>query len=204
VDWDDRRRELFGDPYLVWHDGPDFGAVVAAARADPAGLARDLASGVREGDAVAAQTYGVLHGHGLLPDDAVTVLRATSATAQGTLRVRLAESLFLITGNPAWADPIVEVLRAGSFWGERIDAALALHRFGPAPALVTALAQAMADEEYLVRYHAASTLLRWAGVATDASDDPATFEAIRQDARPADHRAAADRLASLIGRGPVP
>lgn len=198
VEWADRRRELFGDPYLVWHDGPEFTAVVAAARADPAGLARDLAAGVRLGDPVAAQAYGVLAGHDLVPADALAVLRGALPAARGSFLVRVAEALFLITGDPGWAEPLVSVLRTGEFWGERIDAAIALHRFAPTPALVAALADGMTDQEYLVRYHAASTLLRWAGLAATASDHPATFDAICQTADPAAYRAAADRLAARL------
>jgi hypothetical protein len=43
-----------------------------------------------------------------------------------------------------------------------MTAAIALARFAPTPDLATALGRAVCDEQYLVRFHAANTLLRYA------------------------------------------
>ncbi|MEO3926198.1 HEAT repeat domain-containing protein [Micromonosporaceae bacterium B7E4] len=63
--------------------------------------------------------------------------------------------------------------------GNRIDAAIALAGFAPTPGLVDALARAVRERHYLVRYHAANTLLRYAGRRRDVSDHPALFALIR-------------------------
>jgi hypothetical protein len=34
-EWEQWRRGMFGDPYIVWQDGPDFTALLQAARFDP-------------------------------------------------------------------------------------------------------------------------------------------------------------------------
>lgn len=46
-EWTQWRREVFGDPYLVWHDGPDFAVLLAMARSDLEAVGRMLAAGVQ-------------------------------------------------------------------------------------------------------------------------------------------------------------
>jgi hypothetical protein len=53
-EWADHRLEVFGEPYLVWHDGADFDEIAGRYAADPALVLRMLRAGIREGDAVAA------------------------------------------------------------------------------------------------------------------------------------------------------
>jgi hypothetical protein len=191
-------RGVFGDPYLVWHDGPDFTRLVAFAHADLPAVGRMLAHGVRSGSPVAAQSYEALAGIGLVPDGAQQVLRAAVPVAQGAFLVVVAEALHALTGDESWAEPIVSVLTARSQF-DRLDAAMALARFTPTARLVEVLARAVADPEYLVRYHAANTLLRYAGVEQSVSDRPEIFQKITDD-HPAHWRSAADELSAMARR----
>ncbi|MDW5323657.1 hypothetical protein [Plantactinospora sp. KLBMP9567] len=176
--WPDWRRDVFGDPYLVWHDGPDFARLLSVARDEPEVVARMLGAGMAARDPLAAESIAALAGDGLAPSGAEGLLRAALPAASGTFQVRLAQALQVLTGDEAWAEPVASVLAAGAHWGDRIDAAIALAGFAPTPRLVEALARAVRDRYYLVRYHAANTLLRYAGRRRDVSDHPALFALI--------------------------
>jgi hypothetical protein len=188
-------RGAFGDPYLVWHDGPDFTRLVALARVDLPAVGRMLAHGVCSGSTVAAASYEALAGIGLVPDGALDVLLAAVPVALGAFRVGVAEALHALTRDESWSEPIVSVLTAPSPF-DRLDAALALARFTPTAHLVEALARAVADPEYLVRYHAANTLLRYAGLEQSVSDLPEIFQQITHD-DPARWQSAAEQLSSM-------
>ncbi|GIG92029.1 hypothetical protein [Plantactinospora endophytica] len=194
VRWPDWRRDVFGDPYLVWHDGPDFTRLLTVARDEHehegggehegegeggrATVARMLAAGIAEADPLAAESIAVLADDGLAPPDAEVLLRAVLPTASGTFLVRVAQALHVLTGDEAWAEQIASVLAEGAHWGDRIDAGMALVGFAPTPRLVDALALAVRERHYLVRYHAANTLLRYAGRRPDVATHPALFALI--------------------------
>jgi len=93
---------------------------------------------------------------------------------------------------------VVEVLASTVHWGIRIDAAIRLQAFPPTPALVAAVARGVRDQEYLVRYHCANTLLRWAGRDEDISDDPELFGMVVDDAGLAGWAQVAERLAAAV------
>jgi len=114
----------------------------------------------------------------LVPDGTLDLLRAAAQTAQDEFLIRLAEALFVLTADPSWAEPIVSVLATAESEFVRLDAAIALAGFAPTRPLVRALARAVCDPDYLVRYHAASTLLRYAGEGADISDDGELFAKI--------------------------
>jgi hypothetical protein len=202
--WAAWSEDVFGDPYLVWHEGPDFQRLLELARSDPAGVERMLAVGVRAEQPLAAQSIEALADAGLAFDGAVTLLRAAVPTATERFLLHVAQALHVLTGEESWARLIVTVLHSDAHWGVRMDAARALAEFPRTPQLVAALGQAVCDDEYLVRYHAANTLLRYAGDRRDVSGVPALFAAL---ARPAEGspsaadrtawRAAADRLTSM-------
>jgi hypothetical protein len=197
VDWSRWRQEIFGDPYLVWHDGPDFSAMLAAARHDRADVARMLRAGLAAGDSLAAQGFAQLADAGLAPADAGELLRRAAATSGGEFLIRIAEALYVLTADPSWGNRIVDVLRDGDSEFVRLDAAIALANFPPAPGLVRALAVAVTDAAYLVRYHAATTLIRYAGGMAGVGDGPALFAKITSE-DPGQWRTAADELAEHV------
>ncbi|XVV08501.1 hypothetical protein ACQP2X_27030 [Actinoplanes sp. CA-131856] len=200
-EWQRWRREVFGDPYLVHHNGPDFTGLLTAVRADPRAVERMLRAGLSAGDPLAAQSFTALAAAGRAPADAVSYLRGAlhgaSGPASGEMRIRVAEALYTITGDPSWSRPIVGVLGAAPSEFARLDAAIALARFPPDSAVVAALAAAVADPEYLVRYHAASTLLRYAGDRRPPENVPALFDRLRAAAED-QWRSAADELAARV------
>ena len=152
-----------------------------------------LVAGLNAGDPLAAQSIAALAGSGLTPEDSQALLRAAIAGASGTFLVRLAQALHSTTADQSWANPIASVLTAARHWGERVDAAIALAEFDPTRHLIQALARAICDPEYLVRYHAANTLLRYAGRTQKVSDLPEILTKINTPAT--GQPSAADRAA---------
>jgi HEAT repeat protein len=197
-DWPAYRQESFGDPYLVWHDGPDFTEFQARFEADPELATRMLAAGLAEGDALAAQTPRALALTAEQRAELVRLLTEALPTANPGVRLEAGASLFALTGSAEWSEPVVEVLSSGAHWGVRLDAAIRLMAFPPTPALVAAVAEGVRDEEYLVRYHCANTLLRWSGRGGDVSDDPELFAMVVDDAGPEGWATAANRLAGAV------
>jgi hypothetical protein len=182
ADWAVFRESTFGDGYMVWHDGPDFAELTRIARSDPQTVARMLRLGIGAGDPLAAESVGALAEAGLVPDGSEKLLRTAVGSARGTFLVRVAQALHVLTEDESWAEPIASVLAGGEHWSVRIDAAMALAGFRPTAELIEVLAGAVCDPEYLVRYHAANTLLRYAGQTQNVSEIDEIFDKIRMPA----------------------
>lgn len=204
--WRRWRDDVFGDPYLVWHDGADYTRLLDVART--ADVAPMLAAGLAENDPLAAQSLRVLSDEGLAPPDTEKWLRAAAKRATETFLIRVAQALHAVTGDESWATPIASVLTSNAFWGVRIDAAMALAAFTPTPALVESLIAGIHDEEYLVRYHCANTMLRYAGRKKDLWDYRSLFDRIATpsegdptDADRAKWTEAAAKLTALVNGG---
>jgi len=196
-DWATYRKEAFGEPYMVWHDGPDFAEFRERFAADPELATRMLEAGIAEDDALAAQTPRELT---LTPDQRerfVRMLTAALPTSGAGVRLEAGATLFALTGSAEWSAPVVEVLGSTVHWGIRIDAAIRLKAFPPTPELVAAVAGGVRDLDYLVRYHSANTLLRWAGRTEEISDDE-LFGLLVDDAGPEGWAVVADRLAAAV------
>jgi hypothetical protein len=199
-EWSVWRDGVFGDPYLVWHDGPDFHYLVMTANDDLDQVSTMLAMGIREKDPLAARSIAALADAGIALDGAEALLRSAVPAAGGTFLVRLAEALRALTGDQAWSGRIVSVLTSrDADWYPRLDAAMALSRFTPTPDLVRALGQGVCDPEYLVRYHSANTLLRYAGRAGQISEHKELFGLITSDTDQESWQSAAARLTAAVG-----
>ena len=202
-DWTDYRLAIFGDPYLVWHDGADFTALNATAGPDRELAERMLLVGLRAGDDLAAQGIRELRLLSAVP----ALEQAAAHTGEPQLRVRAAEALLALTGQQHWAATIAAVLDSPEFWGVRIRAAIALREFLPTPELTACLVRAVQDDEYLVRYHAATTLLVQAGRKADVSAYQRWFPRVaapggREQPTEQDRagwRAVAQELSALLG-----
>lgn len=195
--WQQWRRETFGDPHVVGPDGPGFAALTEAARAAPRTVERMLRAGLAAGDPLAAQSFTALAAAGLAPADAVSILRTALIRAQDEFRVRVAEALYALTRDPGWAAAVAGVLAGAQSEFVRQDAAIALGGFTPTVGLVRAVATAVTDPAFPVRYHAAGTLLRWAGDRRQVESVPALLEKITGEAE-SDWRAAADELSARL------
>ncbi|MEP6479013.1 MAG: hypothetical protein ABJB03_06455 [Rhodoglobus sp.] len=194
--WSEFRLTAFGEPYMVWHDGPDFGEFARLWAADAPGVESLLRLGLDEQDALAAEALGEI----ALSDGskaAFVALLAGSATASsGGYRVRAAQTLHQLTGNEHWSAQVVAVLLGPDFWTVHLDAARALATFAPTAELITAVAQGMTDKDYLVRYHSANTMLHYCGRPMDVYAVPNLFDRIAEDTKPKLWSLAAAELAA--------
>lgn len=179
--WAEFSREVLGEPYLVWHDGADFGPLLARWRDQPEMAGEMLRLGIGEGDPIAAQAVSYLARGGAAASELGAPLRDALPGARGTFLVRVAEALFALTADQGLAAPICGVLTGDAHWAEKIDAAIALSAFAPAGAVVRALALGVRDPEYLVRRHSAQALLTLARRPTTIENEPGIWEMIRGD-----------------------
>jgi hypothetical protein len=195
VGWSDFRQEAFGEPYMVWHDGPDFYEFQSRARQDPQTVERVLLQGLSENDPLAAQAVAEADFDDSVEQRLVPVLKEALGRADGTFRVSVAQALHRITGEQHWSSAIVDVLLGTSFWSDRLDAALALRQFTPTIELIAALMRGMQDPEYLVRYHSSNSLLRFGGDEVDVAEHEELFAQIRGDSTSEQWALAASGLA---------
>ena len=168
---------------MVWHDGPDFAEFADRFAQDPVLATEMLAAGIAEGDALAAQTPRELS----LTDEQragfVRMLTAAMPGAGAGVRVEGGATLFALTGDPG----VVGAARRGAGAPASSGACASTPPSGSRPSrrrptLVAALAEGVRDPEYLVRYHSANTLLRWAGRTEEISDDDELFGLLVDDA----------------------
>jgi hypothetical protein len=190
---------MFGEPYMVWHDGPDFTQLRDEWKRDPAALTDLLFEGMAEDDALASQAFSELEPlpTGDVLAKVVGTLEKQLDTAGPNATTQIARTLFKLTGDGKWELPVIQVLDSSVHWSNRIDAAMALRDFPPTDAGRAALLRNVQTEDYLVRYHSSSTLLRWAGVTTAIEDDDELFTLLVKDENPKAWKQVADALAKL-------
>lgn len=156
--WTAWSLEVFGEPFMVWHDGPDFSELRRRWADDPLVVTRMVRLGLRTTDPMAARAAADLASIGaagdLEPD-----LRDRLTSSTGNLQTQIARALAISTGSSVWSKPILRNLHRLPSSFDRMDAAIALAYCPASPAVVTALRRAATkDREYLVRYHAERSL----------------------------------------------
>ncbi|MEO8261021.1 MAG: hypothetical protein ABI566_00515 [Pseudolysinimonas sp.] len=196
--WADVRNDLYGSPYMVWHDGPAFSGLRDAWRTEPEALLEQLIVGMGEGDALAAESFAELEPAptGDTLTRVVDMLEQHLPTSPPGAQVQIALTLLRLTADQSWARHIGDVLDAPLHWSTRIDAAIALRRVDPSPDLTAVLVRGVQADDYLVRYHSAGTLRRWAGLG-DIEEDDALFTELVKDADPAAWATVATALQGL-------
>lgn len=184
--WSEARETMFGEPYMVWHDGPEFSGLREEWKRDPEALLELLFEGMAENDALASQSFSELEPAptGELAIRVIKKLTEHLATSSPSAVVQISRTLFRLSGSPVTVEPIIGVLDSSVHWANRIDAAIALRDFPPSEAGKACLLRNVQTEDYLVRYHSASTLLAWAGVDTKIDDDDELFSLLVTDENP--------------------
>lgn len=198
--WDEWARGIFGDPYLVWHDGPDYTDLLAVAGTDIDTVDAMLLAGVTARDPLAAGAVAALAAGGFSVPRTRALLPVLAADASGTFAIRAAQAMYAISGDAEWSVPIAGLVVSTDHWSVRIDAAIALAGFPPRESSVQALEQGVQDDHYLVRYHSASTLRRYAGIV-ESDPNPRLLAVISdpaETASPAQWRADLQKTASRL------
>ncbi len=176
ITWRNWRYRVFGDPYLVWHDGPDFRRLYDAYDESAEEVDRMLVVGVAQSDPLAAECIGRLEPDKAVPR-ALAALTATGRDPSGEFALRRAQALFALTKDAGYRAAMIQLLEGDDHWGVRIKAAIAIGDLKPTTAAIDALEHAVASKDYLIRYHSANALLRYAGQKADIGQH-VLFEAI--------------------------
>ena len=196
VSWSRFRLDAFGEPYLVWHDGPDYAAFDALWCSDPVFVEDALADGLAEHDPLAAQAVARLPLSNESRARFIAQLTEHIGKHPVGFHLRVAQALHQLTGDESWSREVLRVLLGAGFWNDRFDAAIALTAFRPTRPIIEALASCVQDPDYLVRYHASNTLLSYAGLRPDVTAHAHYFALIRSRSTPADWSGAARVLAA--------
>ncbi|MDQ3704849.1 MAG: HEAT repeat domain-containing protein [Chloroflexota bacterium] len=191
VYWDRFYESFFGDPYMAWHDGLDIEALLALEGEEREEAERLLLEGLSTSDYRPARGLEALRSR-----QSVTPLKARLKTARGTDLINTARALWEIERYPRAAEVLITVLHAAPFWGERLDAAIAL-KMVKTPASIDALWKALDDPEALVRHHAVASLLELHGIYTeDWRGHPLATEIMTPESR----ETAIAELKKLLGK----
>ena len=198
MSWAQWSETAFGTPYEVWHDGLNIDQAVTAFTESPEVATAMLLEGITLHEALSAKVVDALVASGHPVPDLVAALRAVHENGGWDFAIAAASALYRATREDTWDSWLLRALREGPSWSFRIDAAIALRDFAPNPARVEALVAGISDPEYLVRYHCATTLLRYAGEETELSELPVFKDILDEPAADAvaRHTRAATQLAA--------
>ena len=172
MSWSQWSETAFGTPYEVWHDGLNIYQAVTTFAGSPELASAMLLEGIGEHDALAAKVVDALVASGHPVPSLVAALRAVHDKGGWDFAIASASALYRETREDTWDGWLLRALSEGPSWSFRIDAAIALRGFAASPTRIEALAAGIGDAEYLVRYHCATTLLRYAGDQTELSELP--------------------------------
>jgi hypothetical protein len=196
--WAEWSETAFGTPYEVWHDGLDISRAAAAYAAEPETTHAMLLEGIAARDALAPKVVDAVLAQGHAVPALVEALRAAHDQGGWDFAIASAVALHGATRDDAWDGWLLRALREAPSWTWRIDAAIALRGFAPSEARIEALSEGVTDPDYLVRYHCGTTLLRYAGDASEIADLPVFRDILDEpaaDAAERHRRAAADLAA---------
>lgn len=155
--WTAWKEATFGSGYMIWHDGLDTGAVTRLTGEERDRALEMLRLGLALGDAHASEALAAMRDPASL-----ATMRQVLEKSVGIDRVRTALAIHDLAPDPSLAKYLMEVLVAPLHWSHRIDAAIGLRHFSGAEDERALLEAVEHDPEYLVRNHAASSLLvRW-------------------------------------------
>jgi HEAT repeat protein len=164
-EWADFINNYFGDPYYAWHDGIDENAILRLTNPEEKRAAEDMLIAALPGGMNAARGLALMHS-----ERAIAALeKALEVKELDDVRVRIIDAIEQITHNGRHVQDLVECLQQGVDYETRMNAARALGNYRT-PAVIDALLAAVADREYLVRYHACNALLSMHGFTTDISE----------------------------------
>jgi hypothetical protein len=195
VNWSTWAESVFGTSKDIWHDGlavERFDRLSAEERSLAISL---LPEGIAARDHVAAVGARRLGATEVLED-----LEATLPDGRGRFLIETARAIDVLGGDTADAvQRVLSVLPRDPVWSFRMDVVIGLRHL-PGPDVVDSLFLAVEhDPEYLVRYHAAESLLHIGELEPlSLSDHGALFPLVASEVE-TDHAEAARILRSMLG-----
>lgn len=177
METDDRERwkawklKTFDTDYMIWHDGLYVGAVTDLTGKEREDALVMLRLGVSLGDSHASEALAAMK-----DVDSLGPMKAELAKASGAEKVRIALAIHALSPDAGLAAELIIVLQGPDHWSTRIDAAIGLREFSGSDDEAALLETVEKDPDYLVRYHAAESLLvRWKVDPPDLSKHDAIF-----------------------------
>ncbi|MFX1520525.1 MAG: HEAT repeat domain-containing protein [Promethearchaeota archaeon] len=158
--------------YLQWHDGitPE---VVLYLKGEELVEAEDmLIDSVKKGDMWPTKGLAVMKSKKAIP-----VLKEMFKKSPLILQIRIADALEAIEGKGEQIPFLIDCLHGKGSGYERLEVAIALRKY-PSEQTIDALYKGILDENYLIRYHCAESLLFIHDIKTGISSLPEIFHFI--------------------------
>lgn len=192
-------ERVFGTPYMIWHDGPATDNLRHLSGEEKEHAARMLLIGLAEGDPSAVEGFGEL-------DPQLGLPHIKKLFPGGTAGMRLAVAMFLLKHDPekdlrALAQSVMSTVTSPSVFYSGVI----LLRHFPLPEVTSLLLDIVSkSSDYLMRYHAADSLLVLGNVQpADVGEHRDIFVNIigegMEAADVARHATAAEQLRRLTG-----
>lgn len=162
--YEEFRERVLGTAYEIWHDGgPYTGTLLAMQGAEKEHAFAMLLQGLRQGDYAVVEALGVLDAERALPE-----IKKIFPGAEAMLRVELVR--FLLDHDPQVNLEECTDMLLSTFTnpGSCLSAVITLRRTPTKTAKDALLEMVEKNPEYLVRYHAADSLLHIANSSLDA------------------------------------
>lgn len=163
-------QEFFGrTEYEMWHDGirPE---VVKDLEGEEKEEAEELLlEEAKKGAQWAATALGIMKSK-----KAVPLLKELLENSPHILQIRIADALEQIEQKGSYLPILIKELSNSPSPYDRLEAAMDLRKY-PRAEVIDALYQGMEDEDYLVRYHSAESLLAIHGLNPDISTHDMIF-----------------------------
>lgn len=181
------------DAYMEWHDGPDFSAEAEAVAGLNQGELKEagemISARLEAGYDVHLGQAAVLLGKrgDRLPQMVTALESALRREKQFSQRVHLACNVLELYRSPLAQMALRQAISEGGDWSTKVEAICSLkssiERMAPGrpigellpPETAEVLLSEVASNDYLVRYHAADTLLKAAGEAEGMTDKGEIF-----------------------------
>jgi HEAT repeat protein len=190
-------NSFLGDPGEAARDGLDIAALRQLEGLERQQAEELLLQRLATGDSRAAVGLGELGSHQAAPTlKRLLQLSETGQPIGPSYIINVAVALWQIEQFPGSMQRVAEILKQSPNATVRMEAAQALRKFSSPPA-TAALKAALSDEDGLVRYHAARSLLALAGKLTDEFDMPPLALKMMSN-NPAERQPAAAELNTLI------
>jgi hypothetical protein len=170
----------FGSEYMIWHEGLPVEAVTPLSGDARSHAIRMLLFGVQLEDGHAATALAAMG-----ETSALSALRGALPTATEDNKIRTAQAINALSGgedSSVMAKELVSVLEDQNLhWGTKMNAAIGLRDFDDRESEEALLRAVEAENDYLVKYHASSSLLvRWKVKASSISSYPEIFSLLSE------------------------
>lgn len=163
-------EEFFGrTEYEMWHDGIRPEVVKDLKGEEKAEAEELLLKEAKNGAQWAATALGIMKSK-----KAVPILKELLEECPHILRIRMADALEQIEENGEYLPILIEELSIAPTPYDRLEAAMNLRKY-PTVDVIKALYKGLEDEDYLVRYHSAESLLSIHGLEPDISENEEIF-----------------------------